>query len=172
VHPGDLLIATPLLADPNFARTVVYLFSFEDGAAGVILDRPTDIPVERAMPGWETAAASPAVVHLGGPVQVEHGVALARGVHADMVSGDVGVVDLDGDPSVLAPGSLRIFAGYAGWGPGQLGEEIEEGSWFVVPGTVDDLLDPDPGSLWRRVLARQPDHLSRFATYPDDPRLN
>lgn len=172
MQPGDLLIATPLLEDPNFARTVVYLFSFDDGAAGVVLNRPTDIPIARAMPGWEAVAAEPLVVHLGGPVQVEHGVALATGTHPEMVTSEVGVVDLDGDPSALAQGSLRLFAGYAGWGSGQLDEEIEEGSWFLVPGSTGDLLDPEPATLWRRALARQPGRLSRFATYPDDPRLN
>lgn len=172
MKPGDLLVATPLLRDPNFARSVVYLFAEDDGAAGVILNRPTDIPVSDVLPGWSAFAAPPALVHAGGPVAVEHAVALGTGPHPEMIAVDVGIADLESDPSSIEPVSIRVFAGYAGWGPGQLEAEVIERSWFVVPGSSADVLDPDPATLWRRVLRRQRGHLSRFAVYPDDPGLN
>lgn len=172
MEPGRLLIATPLLADPNFHRSVVYLFSMDDGPAGVVLNRPTELAIADALPGWEEAAAPPQVVHLGGPVAFDRAIALGTGGHREMVTIDLGVVDLDGDPAALEPGSLRVFAGYAGWGADQLRAEIDEGAWFVVDGSPLDVLDPEPSSLWSRTLARQPGKLRRFATYPDDPRLN
>ena len=172
MRPGQLLIATPLLRDPNFDRAVVYLFSHEDGAAGVVLNRPTELDVADVLPGWERASASPALVHLGGPVAFEHAVALGTGTHPEMVTPDIGVVDLEGDPDALRPASIRLFAGYAGWADGQLEAEVEESAWFVVDGTPLDVLDPDPTTLWRRVLARQGGRLRSFATYPDDPLLN
>jgi putative transcriptional regulator len=167
-----LMVATPWLVDPNFWRTVVYLFSLEDGAAGVILNRPTDVLVASTLPNWEQATAVPRVVHLGGPVQVEHAVALGTGHHSEMVTSDVGVVDLDQDPDHQPPGTMRLFAGYAGWDPGQLDAEVAEQAWFPVAGSQHDLLDPDPSTLWRRVLARQDDPISRFARFPEDPGLN
>lgn len=172
MRPGQLLIATPLLRDPNFARSVVYIFSVEDGPAGVILNRPTEITVGSAMAGWQDAAATPALVHLGGPVAVEHALALGSGSHHEMVTADVGVVDLEAGPKTISAGTVRLFAGHAGWGIDQLEAEIGEGSWFTAPGSVLDVLDPEPTTLWRRVLARQPGRLRQFATYPDDPRLN
>lgn len=144
----------------------------ENGGAGVILNRPSDIPVAVVLEAWEDAAAAPAVVHFGGPVATEHALALGSGLHREMVTADIGLVDLEESPDLAAAGSLRIFAGYAGWGVGQLETEIEEGSWFVVDGLPDDVLDPEPAELWRKVLARQSEPLRSFSRYPDDPRLN
>lgn len=172
MRPGQLLVATPLIVDPNFSRTVVYLFGDDDGPAGVVLNRPSELPVTEVLPGWDRVAASPPVVHYGGPVAVEHAIALGSGEHREMVAPGLGLIDLEADPDTLAPDSARIFAGYAGWSASQLEHEIAEHSWFVLPGTVFDVLDPEPQTLWRRVLARQPDDVKRFATYPEDPGLN
>ncbi|MER0245500.1 YqgE/AlgH family protein, partial [Streptomyces sp. HSW2009] len=90
------------------------------------------------------------------------------------VHGAIGLVDLEAPPELLAPavGSLRIFAGYAGWGPGQLEEELAEGAWYVVESEPGDVSSPDPEQLWRSVLRRQRSELAMVATYPDDPSLN
>ena len=68
--------------------------------------------------------------------------------------------------------SLRVFAGYAGWGSGQLQAEIDEGAWYVLPGEPADPFMADPARLWQAVLRRQGGELALVATYPDDPRLN
>lgn len=90
------------------------------------------------------------------------------------VHGAIGLVDLEAPPELLATavGSLRIFAGYAGWGPGQLEEELSEGAWYVVESEPGDVSSPDPERLWRSVLRRQRSELAMVATYPDDPSLN
>ena len=88
--------------------------------------------------------------------------------------GDFGLIDLDADSGPLrsALKGVRVFAGYAGWGYDQLQEEIREGSWFVVPASPTDLLHPEPDTLWRSVLRRQPGELAFVATFPDDPMQN
>ncbi|MEU1375735.1 YqgE/AlgH family protein [Streptomyces triculaminicus] len=90
------------------------------------------------------------------------------------VHGAIGLVDLEAPPELLAAelGSLRIFAGYSGWGPGQLEQELVEGAWYVVESEPGDVSSPDPRQLWRAVLRRQRNELAMVATYPDDPSLN
>jgi putative transcriptional regulator len=181
-QPGMLLVATPQLVDPNFADTVVLLLDVdEDGALGVVLNRPSPVSVSEVLEGWSDVVAQPEVLFQGGPVSTQG--ALAVGWLRDAsdvpvgfreVSGELGVVDLD-TPVELIDGSLygmRIFAGYAGWGAQQLDGEIEEGSWYVVPGTPDDVFREDPARLWRDVLRRQPGDLAWHSTRPVDPDLN
>jgi putative transcriptional regulator len=176
LHPGQLVVATPDLADPNFAHTVVLLLEHNDeGAFGVVLNRPSDIEVAAALPGWEQLAAPPGVVFVGGPVQQDGVVALgAAGRDGSLpkpVLPTVGVVDLEQDP-VLATVELeriRLFAGYAGWSAGQLEGEIAEGGWFVVDADPADVFSDDPDELWLGVLRRQG---GIFTTVPEDPSLN
>jgi len=143
----------------------------EEGAAGIILNRPTDLTVAATLPAWTEAVMTPAVIHFGGPVAVEHALVLAVGAFPEMVASEVGLADV-ADPGSALPASARVFAGYSGWSEGQLATEVAEGSWFVVDSRTEDMLDPEPGTLWRRVLRRQPDRLRKFASYPDDPGLN
>ena len=177
-----LLVATPQLVDPNFADTVVLLLDVdENGALGVVLNRPTPVAVSEVLAGWGGVVAQPDVLFQGGPVSVEG--ALAVGWLRDTddvpvgfreVSGSLGVVDLD-TPVELIDGSLagmRIFAGYAGWGAEQLAGEIEEGSWYVVPALEPDVFREDPAGLWREVLRRQPGELAWHSTRPTDPDMN
>ena len=179
---GNLLVATPQLLDPNFADTVVLLLDVDDnGALGVVLNRPSPIPVAEVLADWRDVVAEPEVLFRGGPVSTEG--ALAVGLlrrHDDApvgfreVAGTLGVVDLD-TPVELVDGTLegmRIFAGYAGWGAEQLAGEIEEGSWYVVPGDPRDPFRGDPSDLWRDVLRRQPGELAWHSTRPVDPDLN
>lgn len=177
---GRLLVATPLLDDPNFARTVVLLLEHGDeGAFGIVLNRPTGVTVAEAVPDWEAVAAAPAAVFGGGPVSPESVIALARGTAGGSegwipVLGDLGTVDIGRDPADVGAEvhALRIFAGYAGWAAGQLEAEIDEGAWFVVDARPDDAFTTKPSELWRRVLRRQRGRLAMFAWYPSDPETN
>ncbi|MBB1252495.1 YqgE/AlgH family protein [Streptomyces alkaliterrae] len=178
---GRLLVATPALSDPNFDRAVVLLLDHdEDGSLGVVLNRPTPVDVEDILEPWAEFAGTPSVVFQGGPVSLDAalGVAVIPGEHGPLgwrrVHGAIGLVDLEAPPEVLAAelGSLRIFAGYAGWGPGQLEDELSEGAWYVVESEPGDVSSPDPEKLWRAVLRRQRNELAMVATYPDDPSLN
>jgi putative transcriptional regulator len=186
IEVGDLLVAAPMLLDPNFERSVVLLLdSDDDGALGVVLNRPSGISVHEILPDWTEQVGAPDVVFRGGPVSTDSALA----VGASMTIGtdpntepvgfrrlydDVGIVDLDTPTALLAPAlsHMRIFAGYAGWGAEQLVEEISSGAWYVVPSQTGDLFDADPLRLWTRVLRRQPGELAWVATRPDDPTMN
>lgn len=183
VRAGMLLVATPALLDPNFADTVVLLLDVDDqGALGVVLNRPSGVPVAEVLDDdWGDLVAEPEVFFQGGPVSVQGALAVAT-LRADddvpvgfrPVEGRLGLVDLD-TPLELLEGSLdglRIFAGYAGWGAEQLDAEIDEGSWYVVPGEAADVFRLDAGELWRDVLRRQPGELAWHSTRPVDPELN
>ncbi|MET9519296.1 YqgE/AlgH family protein [Streptomyces sp. NPDC002994] len=178
---GRLLVASPALADPNFDRAVVLLIDHdEEGSLGVVLNRPTPVGVRDILLPWAGLAGDPDVVFQGGPVSLDSalGVAVIPGDEGPLgwrrVYGAIGLVDLEAPPELLAAalGSLRIFAGYSGWGPGQLEEELKSGAWYVVESEPGDVSSPEPESLWRAVLRRQRSRLAMIATYPDDPSLN
>lgn len=169
---GRLLVASPLLVEPIFHRTVILLLEHnEEGAIGLILNRPSDHPVIAHLPQWAVLASEPGLVYIGGPVEpdVAIGLASSGAGHATAVPG-LSTLDLELDP----PRSLenvRIYAGYSGWSAGQLEEEIYEGAWYVVPASVDDAFGRADG-MWNRILRRQPGRLAILANYPPDPSLN
>jgi putative transcriptional regulator len=194
------LVANPALPDPNFDRTVVLLLAHEDeGALGLVLNRPSDTEVDGPLPQWERLAARPSVVFVGGPVRPGAAICLARvagqpGSEAfandvdgsdetdesdetagwTRLVGELGTLDLEQDPDDLSLGveAIRVFAGYAGWGPGQLEREIDAGAWFVVPARPEDVMSDNPESLWKRVLRRQGGELAVVSLFPSDPSLN
>ncbi|WP_370615775.1 YqgE/AlgH family protein [Mumia sp. Pv 4-285] len=181
-YRGRLLVATPLLGGGPFYRSVVVLLDHDGGGAlGVIINQPLDAAVADILPEWSTVVSSPTAVFSGGPVSSDS--ALAVGVLApgdtppvgwrEMYDG-VGLVDLDLPARAADAGlrGVRVFAGYAGWSPGQLEGEIAEGSWVVVDAFDDDLLSPNPEALWRQVLRRQGGDLAMLSTFPDDPQHN
>ena len=177
---GHLLVASPVLGDPNFARTVVLVIEHgPEGTVGVVLNRPTDLEVEDPLPGWSAAAAPPAVVFVGGPVATGAALCLARVRESEtpgwrpVVEG-VGTVDLSEGPDDALAGvdGFRVFSGCAGWAPGQLEAEIGQGAWFVVEGHPHDVLSTQPARLWTTVLRRQGARLAFFAHFPLDPSLN
>jgi putative transcriptional regulator len=190
---GQLLAATPLLGDPNFRRTVILIVEDDpaEGTLGVVLNRPSDVPLDQVLEAWTELVTGPPVVFRGGPVSPNSALALAlargedeplgwRSLGAGDVGGGsplmarVGLVDLEAPPELLAGGitSFRVFAGYAGWGAGQLQAEIDEGAWYVLAGEPADAFIAEPERLWPAVLRRQGGDLALIATYPDDPVLN
>lgn len=169
---GSLLIAAPALSD-YFHRTVVLLIEHADeGAMGVVLNHRTELPVADAAPALGELADEGDVVHVGGPVAPQAVVALAAFVDPDeaarMVVDELGLVDPERtDVTVHA---LRVYAGYAGWAPGQLEAEIEAEGWIVE---AADSLDPfRDGDLWSAALQRKGGEYALLATMPADPSLN
>jgi len=184
---GRLLVATPLLGDPNFRRTVVLIVEHEvaEGTLGVVLNRPTKVPVGQVLEPWTELVTGPSVVFKGGPVAPNSALALAlvpgkdeplgwRALDGAPALARLGLVDLDAPPRLLASAieSLRVYAGYAGWGPGQLRSEIDEGAWYVLQAEPADVFFAEPERLWGSVLRRQGGDMAFVATYPDDPSLN
>jgi putative transcriptional regulator len=177
---GRLLVATPAIESGPFLRSVVFLLDHdEDGALGVIVNRPLDSEVDEVLPDWGSRVNAPMCLFAGGPVAMDS--ALALGVLADAeppvgwrrMAGRVGLVDLEGPvPGKGELAGLRVFAGYAGWSPGQLEAELEEGGWLVVDAHDSDLVSPRPERLWREVLRRQDDDVRFWTTFPDDPSVN
>lgn len=179
-HAGRLLVATPLIADPTFERTVVLLVAHgPDGAFGLVLNRPTDTPVVDVAPDWSSQAAAPGVVFSGGPVGRNSIVALGRspmvGAHTETrVFADCAAVDLDEPPGRGAAhwDEVRLFAGSAGWAPRQLEDELAEGAWWVLDADPADVLTTDPSGQWCSVLRRQRGEVAWFANHPEDPSAN
>lgn len=180
---GRLLVAAPQLADPNFTRTVVLVIEHDEpGAVGVVLNRPLQVEVGEILARWSdhAEAAGPAVIFSGGPVSPDAVIALGRPVAAEpagewrAVVPGVGVIDLsvapEDQPTALA--GVRLFSGYAGWGPGQLEDELEEGGWMVVDAMAGDAFAAQPEELWHDVLQRQGGRLAMLATYPPSPGVN
>jgi putative transcriptional regulator len=176
---GRLLVAAPALVDPNFDRTVVLVLEHgPEGALGLVLNRPTDAGLGDALPDWAPLAPDPSVVFAGGPVAPDAVIALAR-AHGDdegftPVLDDLGSVDLGKDPFELGIPieAVRVFAGYSGWAPGQLDDEVVAGGWFVVDAAPDDVFSGAPDDLWRDVLRRQRGRAALFAHAPLDPTAN
>lgn len=175
-----LLVATPIMADPNFERTVIFILEHTDeGALGVVVNRPVDVPLIEVLPRWALTQFHPTFFK-GGPVNEEAAICLARprpGVYPDllqMVDPTIATVDLDADPDAVEQvvEAGRIFIGYAGWGPGQLEAELDENAWFVCESIPSDVFTLEPDDLWRAVIRRQGDDIAIFAHFPEDPKMN
>ena len=171
---GRLLVATPLLTDPNFAGTVVLLCRHDaEGAFGVILNRPLETAAIEIVPEWSERCAAPPVLFDGGPVRRTSALALGFDPEAattsgrrpgwTAVQGPVGLIDMRAEPSALPPTIeyVRIFAGSSGWDAEQLDREIRDDAWFVVQSRAADVFSTEPLTLWREVLRRHP----RYALY-------
>jgi putative transcriptional regulator len=175
---GQLLIAGPSLVDPNFRRTVVLVGEHtEEGALGLVLNRASEATIDEAVPELGELVDGYSLVHFGGPVQPSAVVVLADFADPDragsLVLDSVGFLPSEIDPEEL--GELRrarVFAGYAGWGPGQLDDELEEGSWIVEPARPEDVFTDDPEDLWAEVLRRKGGPFGVLALMPQDPSLN
>ena len=178
---GRLLVATPALHEPVFDRTVILMLEHgEEGALGLVLNRPSELELADTVPEWEPFAAPPAVVFSGGPVAPGTAICLARSesaVEAEAwtgLFGGLGALNIAKGPDEVdqVVDQVRVFSGHAGWAPGQLEGEIAAGAWFTVDAETDDALTSRPLDLWPRVLRRQKGKVAIFAAFPADPLLN
>jgi len=178
-------VASTRLGDPNFERAVVLVLDHgDDGALGVVLNRPTHVPVGEILEPWRDQAemVPPAVVFRGGPVSPDAVIGLARAASAETASAaawrvvipTVGTVDLSVPPErqPLELQGARLFWGYSGWAPDQLEAELVEGAWFVLDAVAADVFGAEAERLWHDVMRRQGGELSLLATYPSHPSLN
>ena len=176
---GQLLVAGPALIDPNFLRTVVLVVEHTDeGAMGLVLNRVHEATVADAVPDLVAIAGIDAQLHLGGPVQPNAVMVLAEfddPVDAAVtVFGDVGLPHADSDLHLVGERTRRgrVFAGHAGWGPGQLDAELERDDWLLADPEPDDVFSDDPEALWSTVLQRKGGHYALLARMPVDPSVN
>jgi putative transcriptional regulator len=176
---AQLLVASPQLADPNFARTVVLITEHNDeGAMGIVLNRPATTTVTEAAPELERLVLPGDDVFVGGPVQPSSVIVLAEwdtpGEVAVPVFDGIGFVGAESDPEELARtvDRARVFAGFAGWGPGQLETELERDDWILEPALPGDVFTEAPEDLWSEVLDRKGGEYALVARMPLDPSLN
>lgn len=175
---GQLLISGGGLFDPNFRHTVVLVGEHNaEGALGVVLNRPLDVSVADGIPPLAALVEPDEPLFQGGPVQPDQPVLLAEFASpglADLpVFGAIGF--LTGSvPSDVRPDVVRarVFAGYSGWGPGQLEAELDEGAWIIEKATEDDVFTRSPETLWSRVLRRMGPEYATLARIPFDPTMN
>lgn len=175
---GQLLVASPALRDPNFARTVVLIGAHsEEGAMGLVLNRPSTVTVGEAIPGLRVVDLEESV-YIGGPVQPSSVVFLAEFLDQSpaglLVLGSIGfpAPDADIDELPAATARIRVFAGFAGWAEGQLEAEIEEGDWIADTALPEDVFTELPQALWSGVLTRKGGSYALLARMPTDPSVN
>jgi putative transcriptional regulator len=176
---GQLLLASPTLLDPNFRRTVVLIGVHSgEGALGVVLNRPSAVTVGEAVPALEAAVSEQEPVYVGGPVQPASVVLLAEFLDPApagmLVVGRIGFPAADADIEQLtrATARRRVFAGFAGWGEGQLDAELEHGDWIAHSALPEDVFTDMPGELWSAVLTRKGGSYALMARMPLDPSMN
>jgi putative transcriptional regulator len=176
---GQLLVAGPTLADPNFHRTVVLVCEHtEEGALGLVLNRRTALALGEAAPELISVVGEAELLWAGGPVQPQSIVLLAEfddePDDALAVVDDVALVLQGADLAEVESGArrARAFIGYAGWGPGQLDEEVASDDWIVAPAEPEDPFTDDAETLWSRALGRMGGRYALLATMPPDPSLN
>jgi putative transcriptional regulator len=174
---GKLLVSSPALVDPNFRKTVVLIAHHdEEGAMGLVLSRPSDVPAVAAVPILDGFEGANDPVFVGGPVQPEAFMVVAdfddiTQAAAPIIAG-IGFMPADAEPDDLTIRRLRLFAGYSGWGSGQLEAELAESSWIVVDAVPDDAFADDPDELWRAVIQRKGGPFALMENMPFDPGLN
>ena len=177
---GKLILAAPTLLDPNFVRTVVLIAEHtEEGAMGLVLNRPAASTVIEAVPDLAWLTGEDAQVYVGGPVAETAVIVLAEfdrpEVAGALVEDDLGFIGTDADDPDALDGAIRrarVFAGHAGWGPGQLEGELEEDAWIVEPPQRDEIFTEDAETLWASVLRRKGRKYALLSTMPLDPSLN
>ena len=176
---GQLLLASPTLLDPNFARTVVLIgLHSEDGAMGVVLNRPSSVTVGEAVPQLQETLGAAEPVYVGGPVQPSSVVFLAEFMDPSpaglLVLGRIGFPAPDAGIEELAEATARrrVFAGHAGWGSGQLESELADGDWITDAAQPQDVFTDVPQELWSGVLTRKGGSYALIARMPLDPSVN
>jgi len=180
---GTLLVAKPHLLDPNFTRTVVLLCDHDDesGTLGFVLNRRSENSLAEVLAGDHDFTGRRDPVYLGGPVGLDQLAIVHREPGLESAIEVVPGVFVGGDAALLGTrvrehatpeADLRFLVGYSGWGKGQLAREMEEDTWVVAPASPAWVFDPEPESLWRRVLRSLGGVHSLMANAPTDPELN
>lgn len=175
---GRLLLSNASLFDPNFRKTIVLVGHHDDeGAVGVVLNRALEITVDDAVPPLSSLVPPGEPLYLGGPVQQEAAVVVAEfddPSRAGVIAFDrVGFLPDEADHDDLdGVGRVRVFAGYAGWGPGQLEAELDDDAWIVTDARADDVFHPQPGRLWDDVVRRLGPRFEVLRLLPMDPHAN
>jgi putative transcriptional regulator len=176
---GQLLLASPSLRDPNFERTVVLIgVHSADGAMGVVLNRPSELTVAEAAPQLEPATGQCEQLYIGGPVQASSIVFLAEFLEPALagllVLGRIGFPAPEAEIAELSQATerSRVFAGFAGWGEGQLEAELAECDWIAQAALPDDVFTDLPEQLWGDVLTRKGGSYALVARMPADPSMN
>lgn len=176
---GKLLIAQPFMSDSTFARTVVFLCEHGDeGALGFVLNHPTDVNVGDLLPDMYAPALN---VNHGGPVQLDTlhvlhripenigGIEVRNGVYwGGSFDRLQETINLNG----CSDTDVRLFVGYSGWSPGQLEDEMKEGSWLIADVSQDVLFETDADNIWEKAIYSLGSEYSYLANMPADPSLN
>ncbi|MEI7760947.1 MAG: YqgE/AlgH family protein [Thermoleophilia bacterium] len=176
---GHLLIAGPDLLDPHFRRSVILVGEHgEEGAMGVILNRPSPVSVADAVPPLAEIVTEGEIVYVGGPVQPQAIVVLGdfrdTAEAAALVLGSIGFLpgEIETAADIASLTRARVFAGYAGWGPNQLEGEIAQESWILEPALAEDVFTAEASHLWSTVLRRKGGAFAVLALMPHDPSRN
>jgi putative transcriptional regulator len=182
LEKGSLLVALPSLVDPNFKQTVVLLCEAgEDGSMGLVVNRPTPLRLSEALPEQDILQGSDVPVYMGGPVQTDRILILNRGgspvegflpIFSEIALGGTLEALKEAATGLGITGEFRPYRGYAGWGPGQLEDEIDEGAWLVLPGDPDAVFTRHPERLWQEIMGRTGGMLGIYASMPPDPTVN
>jgi putative transcriptional regulator len=172
---GHFLVATPVIATPPFARSVILMLEHdESGAVGLILNAETAIPVSDHLPEIAHLTSEPSTVFVGGPVASDTAVLLGRSDGGSFLRptalDNIGILDVDSIPGDLE--ALRVFAGYSGWSPWQLEAELDSGSWWALPVERGLVFEKNTSAMWNRVVASAPGTIPFHATFPSDVTAN
>lgn len=174
-HAGFLLLASPALEDPNFRRSVVLMIDHDaEGAFGLVLNRPLDRLLGEVLESDQPLAAE-VPLHSGGPVQTDmvQFVSSREGGGKTVLPGVIVGASLEDLIEATTQGAaVRAYAGYAGWGGGQLERETEEGSWIVAPAAARHVFSVEPAQLWATVLRELGGHYAWLALDDGSPQDN
>jgi len=174
MYAGQFLVATPIIGTPPFDRSVILVLEHDDtGAIGVVVNHDSGLPLAELLPEAVPYVVDPPNLFVGGPVSTETALGLARAPRGSFLRpsalGTIGLVDPTDPPAGVT--EMRVFAGYAGWDPGQLEAEIEEQAWWVMLANVEAIFT-DTTNLWRETVRSAPGHIPLFETYTDNPTAN
>lgn len=177
---GKILIAEPMIGDPNFERTVVFLATHdEDGTVGFVLNRPVDLEFDELVMDFPPFSSK---IFEGGPVQEDHLFYMHR--KGNLIPGSEEIIEgvfWGGDLEVLKemialemvlPEDIHFFLGYSGWSPGQLDQEIQQKTWLVADSDANLIFGHDIDSLWSNIMKQLGGEYPLWHNAPMDPSLN
>jgi putative transcriptional regulator len=172
---GSLLCADRSLKDPNFAQAVILIVKYdEEGTLGLILNRQSEVPISNLLDDWKEAKGHKEPMFVGGPVEKGSLLALLRSrqksENSRAILREVRLISDRGAmqktlQSSPGPENFRLYAGYAGWAPDQLEEEVDVGAWHIFPGDANIVFDADPDSLWMRMIKKSETEIAGIGSH-------